>query len=83
MIGLDILRHQHTTIGRHPQHGSVCNVTGYGFYVSLQIYLTNSSTREYSRCETYLAALGRLVPYLERPCLRSLTPAVSRVPRMM
>jgi hypothetical protein len=30
-----------------------------------------------------LAALGRLVPYLERPCLRSLTPAVSSVPRMM
>lgn len=27
--------------------------------------------------------LGRLAPYLERPCLRSLTPAVSSVPRIM
>jgi hypothetical protein len=37
-----------------------------------------------SKCETYLAAfLGRLVPYLERPCSRPLTPAVSKVPRMM
>jgi hypothetical protein len=33
--------------------------------------------------QNYLAALGRLVPYLERACLRSLTPAVSNVPRMM
>lgn len=32
----------------------------------------------------YLAALpslGRLAPYLERDCLRSLTPAVSKLPR--
>lgn len=29
------------------------------------------------------AALGRLAPYLERPCRRSLTPAVSKVPRIM
>src|SRR3990172_6596766 len=27
------------------------------------------------------AAFGRLAPYLERPCLRSFTPAVSRLPR--
>src|SRR2546427_154251 len=29
------------------------------------------------------ASLGRLAPYLERDCLRSFTPAASRVPRMM
>ena len=29
------------------------------------------------------AALGRLAPYLERLCLRSLTPCVSRLPRTM
>ncbi len=28
-----------------------------------------------------LASLGRLAPYLERDCLRSLTPAVSKLPR--
>jgi hypothetical protein len=39
--------------------------------------------RSLTKCQTYLAALGRLVPYLERACLRSLTPAVSNVPRMM
>ncbi len=33
----------------------------------------------------YLAApsLGRLVPYLERPCFLFFTPAVSKVPRIM
>src|SRR3990172_3933639 len=31
----------------------------------------------------FCAALGRLAPYLERPCLRLSTPAASRVPRMM
>src|SRR6266567_519665 len=35
-----------------------------------------------SRLRTY-AALGFFAPYLERPCLRSLTPAVSRLPRTM
>lgn len=30
-----------------------------------------------------LPALGRLAPYLERDCLRSLTPAVSKLPRTM
>ena len=29
------------------------------------------------------AALGFLAPYFERACLRSLTPAVSRLPRTM
>src|SRR5258708_35143556 len=29
------------------------------------------------------AALGFLAPYFERPCLRSLTPWVSRLPRTM
>src|SRR4029453_9126702 len=29
------------------------------------------------------AALGRLAPYLERPCRRSFTPAASSVPRTM
>jgi hypothetical protein len=50
--------------------------------------LTNISNaeileRSLTKYQTYLAALGRLVPYLERACLRSLTPAVSNVPRMM
>ena len=31
----------------------------------------------------YFFSLGRFAPYLERPCLRSFTPAVSNVPRMM
>ena len=31
----------------------------------------------------YFAALGRFAPYFERACLRSLTPAVSRLPRTM
>jgi hypothetical protein len=39
--------------------------------------------RSLTEYQNYLAALGRLVPYLERACLRSLTPAVSNVPRMM
>ena len=29
------------------------------------------------------AAFGRLAPYFERPCLRSFTPCVSRLPRTM
>ena len=31
----------------------------------------------------YQPALGRLAPYFERDCLRSFTPAVSRLPRTM
>jgi hypothetical protein len=31
----------------------------------------------------FLAAFGRLAPYLERRCKRPLTPAVSKVPRTM
>ena len=31
----------------------------------------------------FLAALGRLAPYLERRCVRLATPAVSSVPRTM
>ena len=31
----------------------------------------------------FLAAFGRLAPYLERRCVRLATPAVSRVPRTM
>ena len=38
-----------------------------------QIYLLNVN---------YLAALGRLAPYLERACFLSATPAVSNVPRI-
>ena len=33
--------------------------------------------------DDYLAALGRLAPYLERACFRSLTPCRSREPRTM
>ena len=36
-----------------------------------------------SRAPYFLPALGLLAPYLERACIRPLTPWVSRLPRMM
>src|SRR3989339_1192033 len=69
--GVDKLRNQHTIKTGVRLNPTPC-------YKSFSRHLKNSLS--HSKQTAYL---GRLAPYLERPCLRLATPSVSKVPRII